>query len=321
MPQREQMIERRLLIDTDPGADDAIAILFALRTPGVRVAALTTVAGNIGIDQTTRNALKVLDVAGRLDIPVHRGAGAGLVAGAVESAANVHGDDGLGDQGFEPVGEAHPDPALGATLALLEQDAAAITWVALGPLTNVAHAVQAAPDLCRRVGRLVVMGGTGDGVGNVTPAAEFNIWADPEAARIVLHAGLRVQLVGWDVSRRDAVLEPADLERLRASDDPAAQFALAVTRRYLEHAGTVGTPGSMDLPDAAAMFAMLEPDATRWRSVAVDVECRGELTRGALVIDHWGTTGADPNVELCTGIDATRFRELLVERLTSGGRA
>jgi purine nucleosidase len=313
-----ETVERRLLIDTDPGADDAIAILLALRTPGVEVTAITTVAGNIGLDQTTRNALKILEVAGRRDIPVHRGAAVALAAGVIESAANVHGDDGMGDHDFEPVGEPHEASALDATLALLERDAPSITWVTLGPLTNVAHAVQEQPELCRRVGRLVVMGGTSDGVGNVTPAAEFNFWADPEAARVVLNAGLPVQLVGWDVSRRDALVGPSDLARLRASNDPVAQFAVQVSRRYLDHSGSVGTRGSMDLPDAAAMFATLEPADTRWRSIAVDVECRGELTRGAMVVDHWGTTGARPNVDLCTGIPPEAFRAVLVERLTSG---
>lgn len=318
MQTNDETAERRLLIDTDPGADDAIAILFALRTPGVDVAALTTVAGNIGIDQTTRNALKILEVAGRLDIPVHRGAAVALAAGVIETAANVHGDDGMGDHDFEPVGEPHEASALEATLALLERDAPTITWVALGPLTNVAHAVQEQPELCRRVGRLVIMGGTSDGVGNVAPAAEFNFWADPEAARVVLNAGLPVQLVGWDVSRRDALVGPSDLERLRASNDPVAQFAVQVTRRYLDHSSSVGTPGSMDLPDAAAIFATVQPEDAHWRSVAVDVECRGELTRGAMVVDNWGTTGARPNVELCTGISPETFRSVLVDRLTSG---
>lgn len=319
--ERDEMVERRLLIDTDPGADDALAILLALRAPHTDVVALTTVAGNIGLDLTTRNALLILEAAGRADIPVYRGAAVGLAAGVMESAVHVHGDDGLGDLDLAPVGEPQAASALDATLDLLASAGPEITWVALGPLTNVAHAVQAEPDLCRRVGRLVVMGGTGDGVGNVTPAAEFNFWADPEAARVVLSAGLPVELVGWDVSRRDALVGPTDLERLRSSGDPVAEFAVQVTRRYLDFCGSVGTPGSMDLPDPVTMAAVLEPEHATWRSVAVDVECRGELTRGALVIDHWGTTGAAPNVELCTGFHAARFRELLVERLTSDGRA
>lgn len=310
----------QLLIETDPGADDALAILLALRTPGVDVVALNTVAGNVDVDQATRNALIVLEVAGRADIPVHRGAAVPLSAAPVEPATDFHGEDGLGDQGFEANGRAHDAPALDATLALLRSRGPELSWVVLGPLTNVAHAIQADPDACRRVGRLVVMGGTGDGIGNVTPAAEFNFWADPEAARIVLHAGLPLFLVGWDVSRRDARIGPSELEQLRASSDPVAQFAVAATTRYRAACAEVGggaADGSMDLPDPVAIAAALEPERATWRRIAGDVELRGELTRGALVLDHWGTTGHEPNLELCTGFDPDHFRALLVQRLTA----
>jgi len=306
----------KLLVDTDPGADDAVAILLAVRTPGTDVVALTTVAGNVDVDQATRNALKTLSIAGRLDVPVHRGAPEGLVATPLERADRVHGRDGFGDHHFDPVGTEHPDAALDATLTLFRQHASELTYVALGPLTNLAHAIQADADTCRRVGQVVIMGGAGDGLGNVTPAAEYNFWCDPEAARIVLHSGLPLRLVGWDVSRRDAVFTAADVDRLRASADPVARFAAAVTRRYFAFASSNHLPGAMDLPDPVAMAAALEPDHASWRRVAADVECRGELTRGALVIDHWGTTGAAPNVDLCTGFDHDRFVETLVARLT-----
>lgn len=310
----------QLLIDTDPGADDALAILLALRTPGVDVVALNTVAGNVDVDRATRNALIVLEAAGRAEIPVHRGAAVPLSAEPVEPATGFHGEDGLGGQGFEPRGRAHDDPALDATLALLRDRGPDLTWVVLGPLTNVAHALRADPDACRHVRRLVVMGGTGDGVGNVTPAAEFNFWADPEAARVVLHAGLPLYLVGWDVSRRDARIGPTELEQLRASGDPVAAFALAVTTRYREACAAIGggaLDDSLDLPDPVAMAAALELERATWRRIAGDVELQGELTRGALVLDHWGTTGIEPNIELCTGFDPEHFRSVLVQRLTT----
>jgi purine nucleosidase len=311
---------QRLLIDTDPGADDAVAILLALRTSGIEVVALTTVVGNIDVEQATRNALAVLDVADRHDIPVYRGAAVALAGNVVEHAVSVHGSDGFGDHHFPEVGAIRPESALDATLDILRSDGPELTWVALGPLTNVAHAVQADPEICRRVREVVVMGGTGDGIGNVTPAAEFNFWADPEAARVVLGASLPLRLVGWDVSRRDAVVGPHELDRLRASDDPLAHFALAVCRTYLEfNDGTQQPSGSMGMPDPVALLAALEPERATWRRVAADVECRGDLTRGALVIDHLSRTGATPNIDLCTAFDPARFKELFVARLTSGG--
>ncbi len=307
----------KLLVDTDPGADDAVAILLALRTPGTEVVALTTVAGNVDVDQATRNALKTLSVAGRLDVPVHRGASESLAAEGFERAESVHGHDGLGGHDFDPVGAEHPDAALDATLALFREHGSTLTYVALGPLTNLAHAIDVDADTCRRVGQVVVMGGAGDGVGNVTPAAEYNFWCDAEAARIVLRSGLPLRVVGWDVSRRDAVVTAADVDRLRASSDPVAKFAADVTRRYFEFVSSNHLPGAMDLPDPVAMAAALRPDHASWRRVAADVECLGELTRGALVIDHWGTTGAPADIDLCTGFDHDHFVETLIARLTA----
>lgn len=307
-----------LLVDTDPGADDALAILMALRTPGVEVRALTTTAGNIGLDLTTHNALAILDVAGAEHVPVHPGAPTGLL-GRPAQAPHIHGEDGLGDQGLTSAREPDPTPALEATLALLRERGPELTWVALGPLTNVALAVLADAEACRSVRKLVVMGGTGDAVGNVTPAAEFNLWADPEAARIVLRSGLPVELVGWDVARRAALLTGADRDALAASPDPVARFAAAATTRLYDFTSRRDPVGTMDLPDPAAMATVLDPDLATWRTCAVDVECAGELTRGALVIDHWGTTGRRPDVALCTGIDPEGFRALVLDRLLGGG--
>lgn len=306
-----------LLIDTDPGADDALAILMALRSSEVEVAALTTVAGNLAIEHTTRNALAVLDAAGASDVPVHAGAGAGLL-GPPAGASHIHGEDGLGDAGLSSRRTPDPTPALEATLRLLRERGPEIVWVALGPLTNVAMAVLVDARACRSVRRLVVMGGVADGIGNATPAAEFNLWADPEAARIVLRAGLPIRMVGWDVARRDALLTGADRDLLAASTDPAGRFAAAATGRLFEFTSQREPLGTMDLPDPATMATILDPDVASWRECHVDVECSGALTRGALVIDHWGTTGQRANVALCTRVDADRFRALTLDLLTGG---
>lgn len=306
----------RLLIDTDTAADDAVAILMALRAPGTDVVALTTVAGNVSLDQATRNALLTLEVADRAEIPVHMGAAAPL-AHELEFASNVHGDDGLSGSSRPARGAPHRDPALDATLAHLRAAGPDLTWVALGPLTNLAHAIETDADACRRVRRVVVMGGVGDGVGNVTPAAEFNFWADPQAAHVVLTAGLPVRLVGWDISRRDSLVSDADLAALRASGDPAAAFAVAVTRCLYEFSSTHHHPGFMDLPDPVAMAAALAPEHATWADRWADVETEGRLTRGALVVDHLGTSGNEPNIELCTHYEPERFRALLHELLTT----
>lgn len=303
-----------LLVDTDVAADDALAIVLALQTPGVEVAALTTVAGNVSVEQATRNALTTLSVCGRLDVPVHPGASRPLVA-EPGLATDVHGADGLGDQWFPPLGVPSPVRAVEATIDLLRRRPGQLTWVALGPLTNLAAALLVDPVACHQVRDVVVMGGVGDGVGNVTPAAEFNFWVDPEAARIVLRAGLPIRLVGWDVCRRDGLVSPADRQRLLNSPHALARFASAVTRRLWEFATTHHHAG-MDLPDVLAMVLALAPELGRWRRCFVDVECRGDLTRGASVVDHLAVTGADPNVELCVGADGPAYLGRLLDALT-----
>jgi purine nucleosidase len=310
---------RTLLIDTDTAADDAVAILMALRAPDVEVAALTTVAGNVPLDQATHNALVTLEVAGRPDVPVHAGAAAPLVE-EIGFATDVHGNDGMGDIDRAATSDSHGDDALDATLALLRASGPEITWVALGPLTNIAHAVAADPDVCRSVRELVVMGGVGDGVGNVTPAAEYNFWVDPHAAETVLQAGITTRLVGWDISRRDALVSERDLDALRNSGDPAAEFAVRITRGLYEFSSKKHHPGFMDLPDPVAMAAALAPEHADWARRWVAVETEGSLTRGALVVDHLGTSGNEPNVDLCTAYEPAAFRQLLHELLTSGSR-
>lgn len=266
------------------------------------------------VDQATRNALTTLDVCGRLDIPVHPGANRPLVA-ELGLATNVHGEDGMGDRWFPPVGAPSRPGAVEATLDLLRRRPGELTWVALGPLTNIAATLQIDPLACRAVREVVIMGGVGDGVGNITPAAEFNFWVDPEAARVVLRSGLPVRLVGWDVARRpDVLVTGADLQRLTDSPQPLAQFATAVTGRLWQFA-TAHHHRGMDLPDVVAMALALRPDLGAWRRCYADVECRGELTRGACVIDHLGVTGAEPNVTLCAGADGPAFRRMFFDAL------
>lgn len=312
-----------LLIDTDTASDDAVALMMALRASDQRVAAITTVAGNVDVDRATANALLVVERCAA-NVPVHRGAARPL-ARPLQDARWFHGDDGLGDHGYPPArrsAEAKP-----AVEAIVETVAAnpGLTVVTLGPLTNLALAFAAEPKLATAIARLVVMGGAPTGLGNVTPAAEYNIWVDPEAARAVLHSGASIELVGWELSRGAAVLDPQDIDRLLALPGELVRFAVESNSRareaYREQTGEDG----ISLPDAIAMAVALDPSiGTHWSRHRVGVETASPLTRGATVVDRLGVAGnainrdtwkdalaRGPTVNVCWSIDAGRYKALL----------
>ena len=215
---------RDFLIDTDTASDDAVAIIMALAAPDVRVLALTTVAGNVALAQATRNALVTVDVCGS-DVPVFEGAGAPLIR-ALRDAHWFHGADGLGDHGYPaPKRKAEDEHAVDAILRLSHAHAG-LTLVTLGPLTNIALALARDPSLATRIGRCVVMGGAPCCEGNVTPAAEYNIWVDPEAARAVFRSRLPIEMVGWHVSRGASVLSDAEIAEIEKLGTARARFAM-----------------------------------------------------------------------------------------------
>lgn len=281
---------RDFVIDTDTASDDAVALIMALRTQGAVVRAITTVAGNVAVGQATANALYVTELCG-IDVPVYAGCDRPMLRTA-EDARWFHGRDGLGDLGFSP---ARRQPAAGhAVDAILEWShrCPGLTLVTLGPLTNVALAVMRDPTLAGRVSRCVVMGGNPCCVGNVTPAAEYNVWCDPEAAEIVLRSGLPVELVGWHLCRGDAVLNDVDVARVRALDTPTGHFAIDCNRTaaaaYLTQTGQTG----ISLPDPTAMAVAIDPGIVTSASAhAVRVECHSELTRGMTVVDQLNVAG------------------------------
>ena len=274
-----------LLIDTDTASDDAVALIMALRHPSARVVGITTVAGNVGVEQATRNALLVTELAGR-DVPVFAGCDRPLLRPAAD-ANWFHGRDGLGDQGFAPQRRtAESQHAVDALIDLTHQHDG-LSLVTLGPLTNVAAALIRDPSLARRVGRCVVMGGNPCCVGNVTPAAEYNIWCDPEAAQIVMQSGMPIELVGWHLCRGEAALNPAEIQQVRAIDTPLARFAIDCNRTaaaaYTAQTGEAG----ISLPDPTAMAVAIDPAvATHASSHRVTIECQSELTRGMTVVDQ-----------------------------------
>jgi inosine-uridine nucleoside N-ribohydrolase len=282
------------LIDTDTASDDAVALIMALRSPKVRVLAITTVAGNVGVQQAARNALYTAELCGS-EVPVFVGTEKPLQR-EHQSADWFHGRDGLGDHGYPPPRRAlEKQPAVDAIIKTIEANPG-LVLVTLGPLTNIALALQRKPDIAPNVSRCVIMAGAPCCEGNVTPAAEYNIWCDPEAARIVIRSGLPVELVGWHLCRGDAVLRLDDIERVLSLDTPLARFAIECNSRaqeaYFEQTGEHG----ISLPDPVAMSIALDPSiVTSQTENYVDVEATSELTRGMTVVDRLGVAGNERN--------------------------
>jgi purine nucleosidase len=287
----------------------------ALRHPDVEVEAITVVAGNVPLDLALQNALYTRDLAGS-DVPVYAGAALPL-SGPQQLAHHVHGADGMGDIGLELRGR---EPAAGDAVEVLVEAIRArpgeLTLVTLGPLTNVAHALERAPDIASKLRSLVMMGGTSDAVGNVSPVAEFNIWADPESAARVFGSGAPITMVGWDISRKYAVFAPADTAELRTLGE-LGDFAVDIQRTLVEFALQHTRLAGFDLPDPIAMAVALDREvATDVRRVHVAVERRGELTRGQTVVDHDSRFGA-ANADVVFAASRERFLALLHAALRS----
>jgi purine nucleosidase len=320
-------MHQTFLIDTDTASDDAVALIMALRAPDVKVAAITTVAGNVPVEQATRNALYVAELCGS-DVPVYSGADRPLLREYV-NAEWFHGKDGLGDHGYPaPQRSAQTDHAVEAIIDTV-QVTPGIVIVTLGPLTNVALALARAPGIVENVSRCVVMGGAPCCEGNVTPAAEYNMWVDPEAARIVLRSGIPIELVGWHLCRGDAVLKPADIDHVLGLGGPLARFAIECNSTAMEAYKVQTGESGISLPDPVAMAIALDPAiCTAASAHHVDVEVNSELTRGMTVVDRLGVAGDGrnrgvweavvgrvPKVRVCWEIDTARWKRMLYAAL------
>ncbi|GAA3398654.1 nucleoside hydrolase [Cryptosporangium minutisporangium] len=303
----------RLVVDTDTASDDAVALLLAARTPGVTIEAITTVAGNVPLPQATRNALLTLEIAGAAEVPVHAGCERPLLR-SPQTAQHVHGDDGMSDAPLpEPTGAARSEHAVDALLRLACDHGADLTLVTLGPLTNLAAALLRDRNLLGRFRHTYCMAGAADARGNITATAEFNVWADPEAAAIVCDAATpdTVTWIGWDASRRDAVMTPERQRRLRALGTPLALFADRINRAVDTFATTVTGLDGYDLPDPLAMAVALEPGLIQQAEEArVHVATGGEA-RGQLLVDRRGTA-APPNLRLVRRVDTEGFQRMLL---------
>ncbi len=310
---------QRVLLDCDPGHDDAVAILLAARSPALQLEAITTVAGNQTLEKTTRNALKVCSAAGIRSVPIAAGMDRPLVRD-LRVAANIHGASGL-DGPSLPEPDVALAPMHGVDL-LIEKLLASdgdLTIVATGPLTNVAAAMRRAPEIVPKIQRIVLMGGA-IGLGNTTPAAEFNIYVDPEAAHVVFSCGRPITMIGLDVTHQ-AQATPEVRARIRALGSPVARLVDDLLgffgETYLRVYGFAAPP----VHDPCAVAWVIDPTLIESRPMRVDVELRGEWTTGRTVCDRYGQTGRPPNAEVGLALDAPRFWDVVIEALASYGQA
>lgn len=305
---------QKIIIDTDPGQDDAVAILLALASPELEVLGITAVAGNVPLPLTLRNARAICELAGRPDIPVFAGCDAPL-EGRLVTAENVHGATGLDGitlpEPTMPVQDRHAVDFIIETLR--REPAGSVTLIPIGPLTNIAAAFRQAPDVIARVGRIVMMGGAYFEVGNVTPAAEFNIFVDPLAAAEVFAAGVDLVVMPLDVTHR-ALTSRAWVEGMRARGrvgEVVASWTDFFERYDRAKYGHDGAP----LHDPCAVAYLIAPELFSGRRINVEIETEGRFTRGMTVADWWGVSGRPANALFIRDLDAPRFFDLLTERI------
>ena len=317
---------RKMIIDTDTASDDAVALMMALQTPDIEVLAITVVCGNVPMEQGSINARYTVEICGK-NTPVYNGAPKPLMREPFY-AYFFHGPDGMGGMNYlapkNPPAEGHAVDVLIDTIKANP----GIMLVTLGPMTNVALAASKAPEIVNNVSRCVVMGGAACTVGNVTPAAEYNIWFDPEAARICFRSGLPIEMVGWELCRGDANLSDADMRYCReVVNTPLAHFAIDCNKSAIAaNREWLGDP-ALALPDPVTMAIAIDPTiCTRSSKHYVEVECEGVYTRGMTVVDQQNIAADDkqsvnmwqplvkrgePNVTVCWEIDIPCWKELL----------
>lgn len=310
---------RKIIIDTDPGQDDAVAILLALASEELEVLGITAVAGNVPLALTEVNCRKVCELAGRPEVKVFAGCDRPL-KGKLVTAEYVHGKTGLDGPNLPkpnmPLQDGHGVDFIIETLRT--EPTGSVTLCPLGPLTNIATALQQAPDIADRIAQIVLMGGAYFEVGNTTPAAEFNIYVDPEAADIVLKSGVDVVMMPLDVTHK-ALTTRNRIDKFRALNSAVGTAVAELTdffeRFDIEKYGSEGAP----LHDPCVIAYLLKPDLFTGRRINVEIELDSALTRGMTVADWWGVTDRTPNATFIGGLDAEGFYDLLVERIARLG--
>ncbi|OCX63063.1 nucleoside hydrolase [Thioclava sp. SK-1] len=307
---------QKIIIDTDPGQDDAVAILLALASPELQVLGITCVAGNVPLPLTTLNARKICELAGRTDIEIFAGCDAPIKRKLI-TAEHVHGKTGL--DGIElpaptmPLQDQHAVDFIIETLRAAQDHE--ITLCPLGPLTNIATALTRAPDIAIKIKQIVLMGGAYFEVGNITPTAEFNIYVDPEAAEIVFKSGIDLVVLPLDATHK-VLTTRARMDRIKALNTQIAQAVISWTdffeRFDMEKYGSDGAP----LHDPCVIAYLLQPDIFTGRYINVEIETQSQLTLGMTVADWWGVSGRKANATFMGDVRADAFYELLTQRLS-----
>lgn len=307
---------RRMLIDTDTASDDALAIIMALRDETVKVEAITVIAGNVPLETGTKNALISIERAGTYQPPVYKGSAKPMMRPLV-TAEFVHGDDGMGNMNLsEPSISAQSGHAIDVLIDFIESNPGEMELVTLGPLTNVALAYLKQPSIARKVKKVVIMGGTGAGPGNITPVAEYNFFVDAQAAHIVMHSGMPLTLVGWDASTEKTFITEQDIDYLTSTNSSLADFCVRCNQSLQEHNLIWGKKG-FDLPDPVAMFCAIHPERViRKQKAFVEIEYISNDGYGQSIIDFHGLTKKEPNAEVVLEIDAQAFKSYLFQQIT-----
>ncbi len=311
----------RMILDVDTGIDDALALMLALKRPGITLEAVTTVFGNIDVEAATRNTLQMLDVAGRPDIPVAAGAARSLTRPFVRKASHIHGANGIGEvvlppPSRTPVAEAAAD----LIIRLAREHPGEITLVPVGPMTNVGLALMKAPQTAQLLDRIVLMGGSlfHPGVPGIpSPMADANFWNDPEAARIIFQSGARVTMVGMDVTMK-TLFTAAMMDDLERRGDAGTRAVVQASRYYLAaYQAQYPDITGCALHDPLAVAVAELPDLVTTEPMQCDVECMGEITRGQVVADRRRTGRTVPNVDVCVDVDVPRFMALFQSSLAA----
>jgi purine nucleosidase len=305
----------RLIVDTDTAGDDVFSLLIGLRDPRVGLEAITVCCGNVAFEQEIENALYTVEAAGRSgEVPVYAGCSAPLIAEWV-GAEYVHGQDGMGDSFFpRAVQRPEAEHAVDELVRRVNESPGELTILVQAPLTNLAAAVTRDPTIAGKVAALYVMGG---GVGNITPAAEYNFYVDPEAAKIVLKAGFPLTLFTWSLTRTHGVFDDDKLARIAALGTPLSEFFGKVNRKAREFDDKVNHLGGSTHPDSMVCAAIVQPSLVlATERAVVDVETAGELTRGWNLIDTLGRVDREPNASVVTDYDTDGFFELMLEILS-----
>ena len=307
---------KKIIIDTDPGQDDAVAILLALASPELEILGITTVAGNVPLNLTTKNALIITEMAGREDINVYAGCDSPLSRPLI-TAENVHGATGLdGPELINPTKKVKEDHAVDFIIKTLRDHTPnTVTLCPLGPLTNIATAFKKAPDIISKVKQVVLMGGAYFEVGNVTPTAEFNIFVDPEAASYVFNLGLDLVIMPLDVTHK-ALTTPERIDKFNKLNTKCGTFVAEMTAFFerfdKDKYGTEGAP----LHDPCVIAYLLNPEIFSGKRINVEIETDSELTLGMTVADWWGVTNKEPNALFIGNLNSEKFFEMLTSRIS-----